>query len=123
MSEHWNGVVAASAQWLLTAYPPPADPFAAASAQWQAGEAASVAARLRYPTDADDALLELCGPAAPSGWIGWPDPIPASAASTARPGAPGWTRSWSAGRQRCSVTGCSRQRRRRWRGSRWTGRW
>ncbi|HEY4605216.1 MAG TPA: hypothetical protein VIH08_12865 [Blastococcus sp.] len=62
MSEHWNGVVAASAQWLLTAYPPPADPFAAASAQWQAGEAASVAARLRYPTDADDALLELCGP-------------------------------------------------------------
>src|SRR3954463_1408572 len=62
MSEHRNGVVAASAQWLLTAYPPPADPFAAASAQWQAGEAASVAARLRYPTDADDALLELCGP-------------------------------------------------------------
>jgi hypothetical protein len=32
------------------------------SAWWQACEAVSVAARLRYPTDEDDALLELCGP-------------------------------------------------------------
>jgi hypothetical protein len=55
-------VVTASAQWLLTAFPPPADLFAAMSAQWQAREAVSVAARLRYPTDEDDALLELCGP-------------------------------------------------------------
>ena len=62
MSEHRDGVVAASAQWLLTAYPPSVDVFAATSAQWQAREAASVAARLRYPTDEDDALLELCGP-------------------------------------------------------------
>jgi hypothetical protein len=62
MSEHREGVAAASAQWLLTAFPPPADPFAAARAQWQAREATSVAARLRYPTDADDALLQLCGP-------------------------------------------------------------
>ncbi|SFL56393.1 hypothetical protein [Geodermatophilus ruber] len=62
MSEHRDGVAAASAQWLLTAFPPPADPFAAMSAQWQVREATSVAARLRYPTDADDALLELCGP-------------------------------------------------------------
>jgi hypothetical protein len=62
MNEHRAGVVAASAQWLLTAFPPPADPFAAMSAQWQAREAVSVAARLRYPTDQDDALLELCGP-------------------------------------------------------------
>jgi hypothetical protein len=62
VTEHRNGIVAASAQWLLTAFPPPADAFAAMSAQWQAREAVSVAARLRYPTDADDALLELCGP-------------------------------------------------------------
>jgi hypothetical protein len=62
LTEHRNGIVAASAQWLLTAFPPPADPFAAMSAQWQAREAVSLAARLRYPTDADDALLELCGP-------------------------------------------------------------
>jgi hypothetical protein len=62
VTEHLNGIVAASAQWLLTAFPAPADPFASMSAQWQAREAASVAARLRYPTDADDALLELCGP-------------------------------------------------------------
>jgi hypothetical protein len=62
MSEHRDGVVTASAQWLLTAFPPPAGLFAATSAQWQAREAASVAARLRYPTDEDDALLELCGP-------------------------------------------------------------
>jgi hypothetical protein len=62
LNEHREGVVAASAQWLLTAFPPPADPFATMSAQWQAREAVSVAARLRYPTEADDALLELCGP-------------------------------------------------------------
>ena len=62
MNEHQAGVVAASTQWLLTAFPTPADPFAAMSARWQAYEAVSVAARLRYPTDADDALLELCGP-------------------------------------------------------------
>lgn len=62
MTEHRDGVETASAQWLLTAFPPPADRFAALRAQWQAREAVSVAARLRYPTDADDALLELCGP-------------------------------------------------------------
>jgi hypothetical protein len=62
VDEHRNGIVAACAQWLLTAFPPPADPFAVMSAQWQAREAAAVAARLRYPTEADDALLELCGP-------------------------------------------------------------
>jgi hypothetical protein len=62
VTEHRDGVVAASAQWLLTAFPPAADAFAAMSAQWQAREAAALAARLRYPTEADDALLELCGP-------------------------------------------------------------
>jgi hypothetical protein len=62
MSEHRDAVAAASAEWLLTAFPPSADPFAAMSAQWQAREATGVAARLRYPTDADDVLLELCGP-------------------------------------------------------------
>jgi hypothetical protein len=62
VTEHRNGIVAASAQWLLTAFPPPADPFATMSAQWQAREAAWVAVRLRYPTEADDGLLELCGP-------------------------------------------------------------
>jgi hypothetical protein len=62
VNEHREGIVAASAQWLLTAFPPPADPFARMSARWQAREAVSVASRLRYPTDADDALLELCGP-------------------------------------------------------------
>jgi hypothetical protein len=62
VTEHRNGIVAASAQWLLTAFPPAAGPFARVSATWQAREAAAVAARLRYPTDADDALLELCGP-------------------------------------------------------------
>ena len=62
VTEHRNGIVAASAQWLLTAFPPTAGPFATVSATWQAREAVAVAARLRYPTDADDALLELCGP-------------------------------------------------------------
>jgi hypothetical protein len=62
MTEHRDAVAAASAQWLLVAFPPPADPFAAMRAQWQAREATGVAARLRYPTDADDVLLELCGP-------------------------------------------------------------
>jgi hypothetical protein len=62
MSEHRDAVAAASAQWLLAAFPSSPDPFDAMRAQWQAREATSLAARLRYPTDADDVLLELCGP-------------------------------------------------------------
>jgi hypothetical protein len=62
MSEHRDGVAVASAQWLLTAFPPGRDRFAAQRAQWQAREATTIAAGLRYPTEVDDALLELCGP-------------------------------------------------------------
>jgi hypothetical protein len=77
VNEHRNGIVAASAQWLLTAFPPAADSFAAASAQWQAREAVWVAARLRYPTDVDDALLALCGPGgcARLDWLAGADPV------------------------------------------------
>jgi hypothetical protein len=62
MSEQRQGVAAASAEWLLRAFPLPADAFGAASARWQAREATALATRLRYPTDADDLLLELRGP-------------------------------------------------------------
>jgi len=62
MSEHRDAVAAASAQWLLAAFPSSPDPFAAMRAQWQAREATSLAARLRYPNETDDVLLELCGP-------------------------------------------------------------
>src|SRR3954463_14106064 len=141
MSEHRNGVVAASAQWLLTAYPPPADPFAAASAQWQAGEAAAVAARLRYSTDADDPPLELCGPGgaerldwlagSDSGvgcvdgapWRTWVDEVVVSWAAALLGDRGLAATAGAGGGGRGSVIGCSRQGRRRGRGSRWTGRW
>jgi hypothetical protein len=55
-------VVAATAQWLLEAYPSTGRAFGAALAEAQARQAVTIAARLRYPTDADTALLLLLGP-------------------------------------------------------------
>ena len=62
MTGHRDGVASASAEWLLRAFPPAGDVFAAARARWQAREATELAVLLRYPTAVDDALLELCGP-------------------------------------------------------------
>ncbi|MCU7820285.1 hypothetical protein [Kitasatospora sp. DSM 101779] len=55
-------VAAASARWLLTAYPPPPGAFSRATAEAQALQAATVAAALRYPAALDVELLHLLGP-------------------------------------------------------------
>jgi hypothetical protein len=71
-------VIAASARWLLAAYPAPAGAFSRALAEAQARQAATLAAVLRYPTSLDAQLLHLL---APSGshrldWLTGCDPHP-----------------------------------------------
>jgi hypothetical protein len=55
-------VIAASARWLLSAFPPAAGPLNDALAEAQARHAATIAAALRYPTALDAELLHLLGP-------------------------------------------------------------
>ncbi|MFF9606100.1 hypothetical protein ACF1GY_28000, partial [Streptomyces sp. NPDC014684] len=55
-------VIAASARWLLAAFPPATGPLNQALAEAQAGHAATIAAALRYPTALDAELLDLLGP-------------------------------------------------------------
>jgi hypothetical protein len=55
-------VVAATTQWLVRAYPGTGRALGVALAEAQAHQAVTVACRLRYPTDADAALLILLGP-------------------------------------------------------------
>lgn len=55
-------VIAASARWLLTAYPAPAGALSRALAEAQARQAATLAATLRYPTSLDVQLLHLLAP-------------------------------------------------------------
>ncbi|RKE23487.1 hypothetical protein [Streptomyces sp. TLI_171] len=60
-------VIAASARWLLAAYPPPTGALNAALAAAQARQAAELAAQLRYPTAVDVELLHLLGPGGSDG--------------------------------------------------------
>ncbi|MCF6521953.1 hypothetical protein [Streptomyces sp. JJ36] len=62
MSAEFPSVIAATAQWLLRAYPPAPGTVNAVLAQEQARQAATVAAWLRYPTRTDAALLGMAGP-------------------------------------------------------------
>ncbi|MET9731184.1 hypothetical protein ABZZ79_11120 [Streptomyces sp. NPDC006458] len=55
-------LVAATARWLMSAYPPGAGALAAALCEAQARQAVTVAAGLRYPTAMDAALVTLAGP-------------------------------------------------------------
>ncbi|WP_033825595.1 hypothetical protein [Kitasatospora sp. MBT63] len=55
-------VAAASARWLLNAYPPPPGAFSRVLAEAQARQATALAAALRYPTALDVHLLDLLGP-------------------------------------------------------------
>lgn len=57
-----TSVIAASARWLLAAYPAPAGALSQALAEAQARQAVTLAAALRYPTDMDVQLLHLLGP-------------------------------------------------------------
>jgi hypothetical protein len=90
-------VIAATAQWLTRAFPATGGALASALCEVQARQAVTVAARLRYPTAMDAALLDLVGPggsarldwvtgadAAPDGdedahaWRTWVDEVVAS---------------------------------------------
>ncbi|MFJ9822662.1 hypothetical protein ACIRU3_47325 [Streptomyces sp. NPDC101151] len=78
MPNDLTSVIAASARWLLAAYPAPAGALSQALAEAQARQAATLAAVLRYPTDLDVQLLHLL---APSGshrldWLTGYDPHP-----------------------------------------------
>lgn len=55
-------VIAATAQWLTRSFPAPGGALAAALSEAQARQAVTVAARLRYPTPMDAALVTLAGP-------------------------------------------------------------
>ncbi|MFI9324142.1 hypothetical protein ACIGXI_30790 [Kitasatospora aureofaciens] len=54
--------ISAGTRWLLTAFPPAPGAFSRALAEAQAGQAVTLAAVLRYPTDLDAQLLHLLGP-------------------------------------------------------------
>ncbi|MDN3262513.1 hypothetical protein QWJ26_22460 [Streptomyces sp. CSDS2] len=70
-------LIAATARWLTVAYPPSGGALAAALCEAQARQAATVAARLRYPTEIDAGLVTLAGPggAARLDWITGAEPV------------------------------------------------
>ncbi|GAB2596511.1 hypothetical protein GCM10027168_31680 [Streptomyces capparidis] len=57
-----SAVIAATARWLVRAYPPAPGVLNAVLAEAQARQAATVAAWLRYPTHLDAALVAIAGP-------------------------------------------------------------
>jgi hypothetical protein len=63
-------IIAATAHWLVRAYPAPGGTFSAAIAETQARQAVTVAAWLRYPTSIDAALLGMVGPGG-AGRLDW----------------------------------------------------
>ncbi|WP_329406735.1 hypothetical protein OG802_02565 [Streptomyces sp. NBC_00704] len=63
-------LTAASAHWLTRAYPASGGALADALCEAQARQAATVAARLRYPTATDAALVGMAGPGG-SGRLDW----------------------------------------------------
>ncbi len=62
MSADLSPVIAATTQWLLRSYPGTGGALDAALAEAQASQAVMVAAWLRYPTEADAALVVFVGP-------------------------------------------------------------
>lgn len=62
MPDNLAPVIAATAQWLLRAYPPSGGVLNESLAEAQARQATTVAAWLRYPTVMDSSLLALAGP-------------------------------------------------------------
>ncbi|MBD0418517.1 hypothetical protein H0H10_04915 [Streptomyces sp. TRM S81-3] len=62
MKADLSPVIAATAQWLTCAYPASGGPMASALCEAQARQAVTVAARLRYPTPMDAALMGMAGP-------------------------------------------------------------
>lgn len=70
MSGDLSPVIAATARWLIRAYPAASGAFNAALAGIQARQATTAAAWLRYPTEMDAALVTLVGPGG-SGRLDW----------------------------------------------------
>ncbi|MGC0373151.1 hypothetical protein [Streptomyces sp. SAI-229] len=70
MQADLSPVIAATAQWLTCSFPAPGGALAAALCEAQARQAVTVAARLRYPTEMDAALVGLAGPGG-SGRLDW----------------------------------------------------
>ncbi|MFF8034661.1 MULTISPECIES: hypothetical protein [unclassified Streptomyces] len=62
MQTNLSPVIAATAQWLTRSFPAPGGALASALCEAQARQAVTVAARLRYPTAMDAALVALAGP-------------------------------------------------------------
>lgn len=61
MHAQLSPIVAATAQWLVRAYPPGGGAVDHALVEAQARQAAGVAAALRYPTELDAALVAVTG--------------------------------------------------------------
>jgi hypothetical protein len=90
MNDPLDQVIAATAHWLVSAFPTTGGVHAETLARQQARQATTVAAWLRYPTKADAALLGLLGPGGSSWlddlpididadpWRTWVDPVVAS---------------------------------------------
>ncbi|MGP3944017.1 MULTISPECIES: hypothetical protein [Streptomyces] len=62
MSGNLSSIIAATAQWLVRAYPAAGGTMNAALAEAQARQAVTVAAWLRYPTVTESALVAMAGP-------------------------------------------------------------
>ncbi|MDF3299037.1 hypothetical protein [Streptomyces tropicalis] len=62
MSEELSPLIAATVQWLTGAYPASGGALDRVLCEMQAHQAVTVAARLRYPTEMDAALVGLSGP-------------------------------------------------------------
>ncbi|MEU6707641.1 hypothetical protein [Streptomyces wuyuanensis] len=62
MPSDLSPVITAATRWLLSAFPPEAGALDRALAEAQAGQAVTIAAALRYPTELDAELLHLLGP-------------------------------------------------------------
>jgi hypothetical protein len=94
MSAGLSPVIAATTQWLLSAYPATGGAMDAALAHAQARQAVTVAAWLRHPSAVDVELLELLGPGGSArldgltgaheeaAWRSWVDEVVASWAAS-----------------------------------------
>ncbi|TMM33357.1 MAG: hypothetical protein E6F99_24010 [Actinobacteria bacterium] len=79
MSADLAWVIAATAQWLVRAYPASGGALAGTLAEVQARQAVTVAAWLRYPTSLDTGLLGVLGPGGSDrlDWLVGVEPDPA----------------------------------------------